>query len=51
MGELVDRPGLLLVVTFAGFLLAALLGMVAQRVWNPVRTGFQNEPRSSKPPR
>jgi uncharacterized membrane protein len=43
MAELVDRPGLLLVVSFAGFLLAAFLGVVAQRVWNPVRAGDQNE--------
>lgn len=43
MAELVDRPGLLLVVSFAGFLLAALLGVVAQKVWSPVRAGDQNE--------
>ena len=43
MGELVDRPGLLLVVSFAGFLLAALLGVVTQRVWSPVRATDQNE--------
>ena len=43
MAELVDRPGLLLVVSFAGFLLAALLGVVAQRVWRPVQAGDQNE--------
>ena len=43
MAELVDRPGLLLVVTFAGFLLAALLGVIAQRAWSPVRAGDQNE--------
>src|ERR1700744_3001082 len=43
MGELVDRPGLLLVVSFVGFLLAALLGVVAQRVWSPVGAGDQNE--------
>ena len=43
MGELVDRPGLLLVVSFIGFLLAALLGVIAQKIWSPVRTGDQNE--------
>jgi uncharacterized membrane protein len=43
MGELVDRPGLLLVVSFAGFLLAAFIGVVAQRVWSPVRATDQNE--------
>jgi uncharacterized membrane protein len=43
MGALVDRPGLLLVVSFAGFLLTAFFGVVAQRVWNPVRAGDQNE--------
>jgi hypothetical protein len=43
MGELVDRPGLLLVVSFVGFLLAALLGGVAQKVWSPVRKEDQNE--------
>jgi uncharacterized membrane protein len=43
MAQLVDRPGLLLVVSFAGFLLAALLGMLAQKVWSPVRAGDQNE--------
>lgn len=43
MAALVDRPGLLLVVSFAGFLLAAFLGVVAQRAWSPVRAGDQNE--------
>jgi hypothetical protein len=43
MAELVDRPGLLLVVSFAGFLLAALLGVIAQRVWRPVKPDDQNE--------
>ena len=43
MAELVDRPGLTFVVSFAGFLLAALLGVVAQRVWRPVKAGDQNE--------
>ena len=43
MAALADRPGLLLVVSFAGFLLAAFVGVVAQRVWRPVRAGDQNE--------
>jgi hypothetical protein len=43
MAELVERPGLLLVVSFAGFLLAAFLGVVGQRLWSPVRAGDQNE--------
>jgi hypothetical protein len=43
MAALVDRPGLLFVVSFAGFLVAALLGVVAQRVWRPVQAGDQNE--------
>jgi hypothetical protein len=43
MAALVDRPGLLFVVSFAGFLLAAFIGVVAQRGWTPVRAGDQNE--------
>src|SRR5271165_3485582 len=43
MAELVDRPGLLLVVSFVGLLLAALLGVVTQKVWSPIRAGDQNE--------
>jgi hypothetical protein len=43
MAELVDRPVLLLVVSFAGFVLAALLGVVGQRVWTPIREGDQSE--------
>ena len=43
MGELVDRQGLLFVASFAGFLLATFLGVVAQRVWSPVKAGDQNE--------
>jgi hypothetical protein len=31
------------VVSFAGFLLAAWLGVVAQRLWRPVKAGDQNE--------
>jgi hypothetical protein len=43
MAALVDRPGLLFMASFAAFLLAAFLGVVAQRVWSPVRAGDQNE--------
>jgi hypothetical protein len=43
MAALVDRPGLLLVVSFAGLLLAAMLGVVAQKVWNPVKATDQSE--------
>ena len=43
MAELVERPGLLLVVSFVGLLLAALLGVVSQKVWSPIRAGDQNE--------
>jgi hypothetical protein len=50
MAALVDRPGLLLVVSFAGFLLAALLGVVAQRVWSPGKGG-RSEPAHHRPNR
>jgi hypothetical protein len=43
MAALVDRPELLFVISFVGFLLAALLGVVAQRIWRPVKAGDQNE--------
>ena len=43
MSALVDRPGLMLVVSFVGLLLAALLGVVTQKVWRPIRAGDQNE--------
>jgi hypothetical protein len=43
MAELVERPVLLLVVSFAGLVLAAVLGMVGQRVWTPIRQGDQSE--------
>ena len=43
MAALVDRPGLMFVVSFAGFLLATFLGVIAQRAWSPVRAGDQNE--------
>ena len=43
MAELADRPLLLLVLSFAGFVLAAFIGVVGQKVWSPVRKGDQNE--------
>jgi ABC-type uncharacterized transport system fused permease/ATPase subunit len=43
MAALVDRPGLLLVVSFAGFLLAASVGVVAQKLWSPIKADDQNE--------
>jgi hypothetical protein len=43
MAELADRPLLLLVLSFAGFVLAAFIGVVGQKVWTPVRQGDQNE--------
>jgi hypothetical protein len=43
MTALVDRPGLIFVVSLSGFFLAALLGVVAQRLWKPVKAGDQNE--------
>jgi hypothetical protein len=43
MAELVDRPGPMLVVSFVGLLLAAMLGVVAQNAWNPVRASDHNE--------
>ena len=43
MATLVDRPVVLFVVSFAGFLLATCLAVVAQRVWSPVKAGDQNE--------
>ena len=43
MATLVERPGLLFVVSFAGFLLATFLGVVAQRVWSPVKADDQGE--------
>jgi hypothetical protein len=43
MAALVDRPGLMLVVSFVGLLLAAMLGVVAQRAWNPVKATDHNE--------
>jgi len=43
MAALVDRPTILFGVSLAVFLLTAALGVVAQRIWNPVRAGDQNE--------
>ena len=43
MAALADRPGLLLVVSFVGLLLAAMLGVVAQKVWNPVKATDHSE--------
>ena len=43
MAALVNRPGLMFVVSLVGFFLAALLGVVAQRLWKPVKAGDQNE--------
>lgn len=43
MAELVNRPILMLVVSFVGLLLAAMLGVVAQKVWNPVKATDHSE--------
>jgi hypothetical protein len=43
MTELVDRPVLMLVVSFVGLLLAAMLGVVAHKAWNPVKASDHNE--------
>jgi hypothetical protein len=43
MAELVDRPILMFFVSFAGLFLAALLGVVAQKLWSPIKPGDQNE--------
>jgi hypothetical protein len=43
MAEIEDRPVLMFFVSFAGFLLAALFGVVAQSLWRPVKAGDQNE--------
>jgi hypothetical protein len=51
MAELVERPVLLLVVSFAGLVLAAVLGMVGQRVWTRSGRGIRASSTSSKPPR
>ena len=43
MAELVDRPLLMLVASFVALLLAALIGVVAEKVWNPVKSTDHNE--------
>jgi hypothetical protein len=43
MAELVSRPLLLLVVSFVALVIAALLGVAAQRAWNPVKATDHNE--------
>ncbi len=43
MATLINYPLVLLVVSLAALLLAALFGVVAQKAWSPVKTGEQNE--------
>jgi hypothetical protein len=43
MAELVGRPLLLLAVSFLGLVIAALLGVAAQRAWSPVKASDHNE--------
>ena len=43
MAALVDRPLLLLAVAFVGLLLAAMLGVAAEKAWKPVRGSDHNE--------
>jgi uncharacterized membrane protein len=43
MAELVDQPLLLLVVSFVALLLAAAIGVVAEKVWNLVKSSDHNE--------
>jgi hypothetical protein len=43
MPRLVDAPFVVLIVAFVGHLGAALLGVVCQKVWRPIRAGDQNE--------
>ena len=43
MAEIVDSPGVVLVVSFVGLLLAALLGVASQKFWSLVKTGDQDE--------
>ena len=43
MAELVDRPVLMLVVSFVGLLLAAMLGVVAHKAWERVKASDHNE--------
>ena len=50
MTELVDRPVLMLVVSFVGLLLAAMLGVVAHKAWIPSRPATtMSSPSSSRP--
>ena len=43
MAELVDRPLLMLVVLFVGLLAAAMLGVVAQNAWSPIKASDHSE--------
>jgi hypothetical protein len=43
MAALVDRPLLMLAVSFVALLLAALLGVAAEKAWNPVKASDHNE--------
>ena len=43
MAALVDHPFVMFLVSFAGLVLAALSGVVAQRVWSPIKSGDQDE--------
>ncbi len=43
MATLDDHPLLMFLVSFAGLLLAAQFGVVAQKVWSPIKVGEQDE--------
>ncbi len=43
MPKIVDAPGLVLVVSFAGLVLAEMLGVISQKVWRPIKPGDQDE--------
>ena len=43
MAELVDRPVLMLVVSFVGLLLAAMLGVLAHKAWERVKASDHND--------
>ena len=43
MAALVDQPLLMLVASFAALLGAAMLGVVAERLWSPVKASDHNE--------
>ena len=43
MAALVDRPLLMLVVSFVALLVAALIGVAAEKAWNPVKASDHNE--------